>query len=142
MMNHIDMIINNLNKIMKSKTKIIITCMDGNKIHNEFIRNKQIEVRNKQEPIFAIIPFYKVTQQIPESDNNILVYFKGAFGVSSGSLEPIIDIQKLIKIFRDNNIKLIEKKNFAEYNVPIKSKLYPNQLRVSSYYMSLIFEKE
>ena len=142
MMNHIDMIINNLNKIMKSKTKIIITCMDGNKIHNEFIRNKQIEVRNKQEPIFAIIPFYKVTQQIPESDNNILVYFKGAFGVSSGSLEPIIDIQKLIKIFRDNNIKLIEKKNFAEYNVPIKSKLYPNQLRVSSYYMSLVFEKE
>ena len=142
MMNNIDMIINNLNKIMKSKTKIIITCMDGNKIHNEFIRNKQVEVRNKQEPIFAIIPFYKVTQQIPESDNNILVYFKGAFGVSSGSLEPIIDIEKLIKIFEKNNLKLIEKKNFAEYNLPIKNKLYPNQLRVSSYYMSLVFENK
>jgi SAM-dependent methyltransferase len=141
MMNNIDMIINNLNKIMKSKTKIIITCMDGNKIHNEFIRNKQVEVRNKQEPIFAIIPFYKVTQQIPETDNNILVYFKGAFGVSSGSLEPIVDIEKLIKIFEKNNLKLIEKKNFAEYNLPIKNKLYPNQLRVSSYYMSLVFEK-
>ena len=141
MMNNIDMIINNLNKVMKSKTKIIITCMDGNKIHNEFIRNKQVEVRNKQEPIFAIIPFYKVTQQIPESDNNILVYFKGAFGVSSGSLEPIIDIEKLIKIFEKNNLKLIEKKNFTEYNLPIKNKLYPNQLRVSSYYMSLVFEK-
>jgi SAM-dependent methyltransferase len=142
MMNNIDIIINNLNKVMKSKTKIIITCMDGNKIHNEFIRNKQVEVRNKQEPIFAIIPFYKVTQQIPESNNNILVYFKGAFGVSSGSLEPIIDIEKLIKIFEKNNLKLIEKKNFAEYNLPIKNKLYPNQLRVSSYYMSLVFEKE
>ena len=142
MMNNIEMILNNLNKVMKSKTKIIITCMDGNKIHNEFIRNKQVEVRNKQEPIFAIIPFYKVTQQIPESDNNILVYFKGAFGVSSGSLEPIVDIEKLIKIFEKNNLKLIEKKNFAEYNLPIKNKLYPNQLRVSSYYMSLVFENK
>ena len=35
---------------------------------------------------------------IMRANNNILVYFKGAFGVSSGSLEPIIDIQKLIKI--------------------------------------------
>ena len=74
--------------------------------------------------------------------NNILVYFKGAFGVSSGSLEPIIDITKLINIFDKNGIKLLERKNFAEYNIPIRSKLYPNQLKVSSYYMSLVFEKQ
>ena len=73
--------------------------------------------------------------------NNILVYFKGAYGVSSGSLEPIIDINKLIKRFQENNFKLLERKNFADYNLPIKNKLYPNQLRVSSYYMSLIFVK-
>lgn len=142
MMNNIQTIINNLNKVMKKGTKIIITCMDGNKIQNDFNKYKQVEVRNKQEPIFAIVPFYKVTQQIPEKDNNILVYFKGAYGVSSGSLEPIIDINKLIKRFQENNLKLLERKNFADYNLPIKNKLYPNQLRVSSYYMSMIFIKE
>ena len=142
MMNNIQTIINNLNKVMKKGTKIIITCMDGNKIQNDFNKYKQVEIRNKQEPIFAIVPFYKVTQQIPEKDNNILVYFKGAYGVSSGSLEPIIDINKLIKRFQENNLKLLERKNFADYNLPIKNKLYPNQLRVSSYYMSMIFIKE
>ena len=142
MMNNIDIVIKNLNKVIKSGTKIIITCMDGNKIQNDFKRFGKVEVRNNQEPIFAIVPFYKVSDKIPESDNNILVYFKGAFGVSSGSLEPIIDIDRLIKIFSDNNIKLIERKNFADYNIPIKGKLYPNQLRVSSYYMSMIFEKQ
>jgi SAM-dependent methyltransferase len=141
MMNNIDTVIKNINKVIKSKTKIIVTCMDGNKIQEEFRKYKQIEVRNKQEPIFAIIPFYKVTENIPEKDNNILVYFKGAYGVSSGSLEPIIDINKLIKMFEDNGIKLLERRNFADYTIPIKNKLYPNQLRVSSYYMSMIFEK-
>lgn len=141
MMNNIQTIINNLNKVMKNGTKIIITCMDGNKIQNDFKRYQKVEIRNKQEPIFAIVPFYKVTAEIPEKDNNILVYFKGAYGVSSGSLEPIININKLIKIFEENKLKLLERRNFADYNLPIKNKLYPNQLRISSYYMSMIFQK-
>ena len=131
----------NLLNIVKSGTKIIITCMDGNKIQQEFKRFGKVEVRNKQEPIFAIVPFYKLTDEIPEKDNNILVYFKGAFGVSSGSLEPIIDITKLIKTFQENQYKLLDRRNFADYNIPIKNKLNPIQLRVSSYYMSIIFEK-
>jgi SAM-dependent methyltransferase len=142
MMNNIITVINNLNKVIKSGTKVIITCMDGNKIQEDFKRYKQVEIRNKQEPIFAIVPFYKVTDKIPEKDNNILVYFKGAYGVSSGSLEPIIDINKLINIFNDNGLRLLERRNFADYNLPIRSKLYPNQLKVSSYYMSMIFVKE
>jgi len=142
MMNEIDIVIKNLEKVIKSRTKIIITCMDGNKIQNDFKRFGKVEVRNNQEPIFAIVPFYKVSDKIPESDNNILVYFKGAFGVSSGSLEPIIDIDKLIKIFTNKGIKLIERKNFASYDIDVKKRMFPNQLRVSSYYMSMIFEKE
>jgi len=141
MMNEIDIVIKNLEKVIKSGTKIIITCMDGNKIQNDFKRFGKVEVRNNQEPIFAIVPFYKVSDKIPESDNNILVYFKGAFGVSSGSLEPIIDIEKLIKIFDEKGIKLIERKNFASYDIDVKKRMFPNQLRVSSYYMSLVFEK-
>jgi hypothetical protein len=116
--------------------------MDGNKIQNDFVRFGKVEVRNNQEPIFAIVPFYKVSDTIPNVDNNIMVYFKGAFGVSSGSLEPIIDIKKLIGVFDKNGIKLLERKNFADYNIPIKNKLYPNQLKVSSYYMSIVFEKQ
>jgi hypothetical protein len=141
MMNNINIIMNNLKNVVKSGTKIVITCMDGNKIQSEFHRFGKVEVRNRQEPIFAIVPFYKISDTLPTTDNNILVYFKGAYGVSSGSLEPIIDINKLIKIFEDNQYKLLEKRNFADYNIPIKNRLNPYQLRVSSYYMSIIFEK-
>jgi hypothetical protein len=141
-MNNIQIVINNLKTIVKSGSKIIITCMDGNKIQEDFKKFGKVEVRNRQEPIFAIVPFYKVNDIIPDIDNNILVYFKGAFGVSSGSLEPIIDINKLIRIFEENQYKLLERKNFADYNISIKGRLNPYQLKVSSYYMSIIFERK
>jgi len=142
MMNNIETVLSNMKKVLLPKCKIIITCMDGNKIQNDFIKYKHIEVRNRQEPIFAIYPMYEVANGIPEKNNNIIVYFKGAYGVSSGSIEPIIDINKLIDIFKNNNIKLLERKNFADYDIQIKKKLHPVQLRVSSYYMSLVFEYE
>jgi hypothetical protein len=144
MMKNLDTVIINLKTVMKSHAKIIITCMDGNLIQNDFIKyNSRIEIRNYQEPIFAIIPYYKIQNNIiPESDNNILVYFKGAFGVSSGSIEPIIDINKLINIFAQNKIKLIERKKFTDFNLDVKKKMSPIQLKVSSYYMMLVFENE
>ena len=46
-------------------------------------------------------------------------------------------------IFEENELKsgleLLERKNFTEYNIDIKRKMSPIQLRVSSYYMSMVF---
>ncbi len=142
MMNNIQTVISNLKKVMLPKCKIIITCMDGNKIQRDFNKYGHVEIRNKQEPIFAIFPMYKVNEIIPEKDNNIIVYFKGAYGVSSGSIEPIIDIDRLIDIFKQNGINLLERKNFSDYDIDLKRKLFPPQLKVSSYYISLLFQYE
>lgn len=143
MTKYLDIIIKNIKSVVKKGTKLIITCMDGNKIHNDFIRFKgNIEVRNVQEPIFAIAPRYEITENIPNTDNDILVYFKGAFGVSSGSIEPIIDIDKIVKIFASNGLELIEKRNFTEYENDTKKKMSNIQLKVSSYYMMLVFENK
>jgi SAM-dependent methyltransferase len=139
MFNDIDLMINNIKLVVKPKTKIIITCMDGNKINDEIIRNKKIEIRNDEEPIFAIYPYNSYDSYNICGD--ILVYFKGAYGVSSGSIEPIVDINKLINKFSNNDFKLIEKKNFLEFtNVSIRNKMNHIQKLVSSYYMLLVFE--
>ena len=141
MTRHLDVIMKNLRSVIKPNGKLIITCMDGNKIHYDFIKFKgNVEIRNDQEPIFAISPRYKIMENIPETNNDILVYFKGAFGVSSGSIEPILDINKLITIFDKNNFKLIEKKNFTEFENDTKKKMSHIQLKVSSYYLLLVFE--
>jgi len=136
MIHNIDTLIDNLKQVTKKGTKFIILCMDGTKIKEEFNKRKIIEVRNDEEPIFAISPYKD------DHPDDILVYFKGAYGVANGSIETLVDIGKLISIFNKNNIKLIDKKNFLDYNMPAKFKMSPTQKRVSSYYMSMVFEMQ
>lgn len=141
MMYNIDVVIKNIAKVSKDKTKIIVNCMDGELIHNELQKSGRIEVRNDQEPIFAIVPMYSYRQKsIPSDKSDVLVYFKGAYGVASGSIEPLIDIQLLIKKFSDNGYDLLEMKKFLDYNSNNKNKMSYIQKRVSYYYTSLIFE--
>ena len=140
MLKSIDKMIQNMKLVMKKGTKIIISCMDGNKINREFQKAGKVEVRNYQEPIFAIVPMYDHKKVRDFNGQDILVYFKGAYGVANGSIEGIIDIEWLINKFSDNGLKLLERKNFIDYNFPIRDKMKYNQKQVSSYYMSLVFE--
>lgn len=140
MMYDIDIVMKNLLRVVKNGTTIIITCMDGNLIHHELQNSGKIEVRNEQEPIFAIISQYDHTQEDIPKQNDILVYFKGAYGVASGSIEPLVDLNRLIKFFGNNGFELIERKKFLDYNSRNKDKMTPIQKKISYYYTSLIFK--
>lgn len=140
MMYDIETVMKNISQVIKRGSKIIITCMDGKLIHNELNKYGKIEVRNSQEPIFAIFPQYDHTQETIPRQNDILVYFKGAYGVASGSIEPLVDIDRLIKFFINNGFKLLEMKKFLDYNSRNKDKMSSIQKRISYYYTSLIFE--
>jgi hypothetical protein len=135
MINSIDVLVKNLLQVVKSGTTVIITCMDGNMIQNEITKNKKVEVRNNQEPIFAIMPTDEYS-----SDKSVIVYFKGAYGVASGSIEPLVDVNATIDILRKYGFTLIERKNFLEYNSKYKNEMSSVQKRVSGYYISLIFK--
>ncbi|QKF93919.1 mRNA capping enzyme [Fadolivirus algeromassiliense] len=140
MIYNIDTLINNILQVTKKGTKIIVNCMDGRLIHSELNKHGRIEVRNEQEPIFAIVPMYDYKQSTIPPKSDVLVYFKGAYGVASGSVEPLIDITSLIRKFGENNYKLLEIKKFLDYNSQNKNKMSNTQKKVSYYYTSLIFE--
>lgn len=133
MIDNIDMIMKNLKLISKNGTKIIITCMDGNLIkeHLKSSSNSQIVVKNKNGKIIFAIGEY--------SDNSILVYLKGGYGMEYGSIEKIVDIDKLQKTFSKNNFKLIERKPFLQYDSNIKNIMTKEQKNISLYYTSIIF---
>lgn len=122
----------NILSISKCGTKIIINCMDGDLINNELNQNGKIEVRNKNgEIIFAI----------NDADNdNILVYLKSGYGMENGSIEKIVGIKRLLRIFDENGFKLLMKKPFLEYDSYIKNSLSMTQKSISKYYISLILE--
>lgn len=138
MINKMDILMNNLLQTVKKGTLVIITCMDGNMIQNEIKKNGKVEVRNKQEPIFAIIPTDEYIQN--NKTGSVLVYFKGAYGVASGSTEPLVDIYEMINTFKKNGFRLIEKRNFLNYNSKYKNEMSDIQKRVSGYYISLVLK--
>jgi hypothetical protein len=141
-MYNIEIVMKNILRVSKLGTKVIITCMDGQLIHDSFKQNNKIEIRNKQEPIFAIFPQYDYKQKEIPKKSDILVYFKAAYGVQNGSVEPLVDTSRLIKFFNNNGFQLLEKKRFLDYNSKNKNKMSDNQKKVSYYYTSLIFEKK
>jgi SAM-dependent methyltransferase len=132
MINDLDIVFDNILPVLKKGGKIIITCMNGNLIQEKLNKNKTIEIRNDQEPIFAITPF----------DDKYLVYFKGAYGVNNGSVESLVNVDKLISEFKKKNLKLISKKNFLEYHSHTKNMMSEIQKGISRYYMSLVFVYE
>ena len=132
MVRNLDIVLSNIIPVMRTGSKVIITCMDGDKIRRELDKNTKIEIRDRQEPIFYI-RFY-------ESKDDILVYFRGTYGVANGSVESLVDINRLVEIFKENNLRLLERKNFLEYNSKLKAKMIGIQKMVSSYYVSLVFE--
>lgn len=140
MIHNIELMLKNMKNLLKPRGKVVILCMDGNKINNVFNKFGKVEIRNSSEPIFAVVPMYDIKQEKQFDNNDILVYFKGAYGVANGSIEKIIDIDKLVKKFADNDFKLLERKRFVEYDLPIKQKMHSNQRELSSYYVSLIFQ--
>lgn len=132
MLDKFDILMKNLLAISKHGTKVIVTCMDGNLINEELNKTDKIEVRNNNnEIIFAIAD---------APNDNILVYLKGGYGMEHGSIEKLVNVNKLSKIFTENGYKQMERKPFLEYASRIKDQMTTIQKKVSKYYTSIVFE--
>jgi len=147
MLDKLDQVLANLRRCMNDGCLVIITCMDGNLINRKFNerniyqnnhRNstEYLVVRNNHnDPIFLISRFDQSTHP-----DQILMYLKGSYGVTNGSVERLINIDTLIKHFSKNNINLIGKKSFLDYYSANKQKMTNWQKEVSSHYVSLVFQ--
>jgi len=131
MLSNLDIVLGNIRDVAKDGATVMVLCMDGNKIKNK-IKNGTIKIMNEdQDPIFVIDKF-----NTPE---DIIVYFKGAYGVTNGSIEKIVDVNKLVDIFQKHKLKLVYRKYFNQFNSEVKKDMKDWQLEVSSYYIALVF---
>ena len=116
MIQDIDIVMNNIVGLCKSGTVVIITCMDGNLIFEEIKKKGFIEVRNDIEPLFGIYPLYDYKSGGVGIESDVMVYFKGSYGVVAGSKEKLVDINKLVDVFNGYGFGLVKHKNFIDYN--------------------------
>jgi ubiquinone/menaquinone biosynthesis C-methylase UbiE len=138
MINNINIVINNLNKVSKSGTYIIITCINGNKIISSLKTNNKYEITNNDFYWGA----YKYNEKISKFPCKALIFIKDIYGYQNGIEESLIDVNELIKIFKKNNFKLDMKKSFKECYREDINKLKDFQIKILDIYEILIFVKQ
>jgi SAM-dependent methyltransferase len=138
MIDNISIVINNLNKVSKSGTYIIITCINGNKIISSLKTNNKYEITNNDIYWGA----YKYNEKISKFPCKALIFIKDIYGYQGGIEESLIDVNELIKIFKKNNFKLDMKKSFKECYREDINKLKDFQIKILDIYEILIFVKQ
>lgn len=139
MFKNMNILMSNLASVSKKGTKVLVMFVDGDYVYDALQKNNgRIEVRNEQEPIFGIYTLYKDRKK---KDTQVLVYFKGTYGVQAGSLEYLMFPDDLKDIFYESGFDLVEQKNFLELELKEKDVMTDIQKQVSKFYVAMIFEK-
>jgi SAM-dependent methyltransferase len=145
MLNNIDIVFKNINSVSKKGTKVIVHCIDGEKVLNTMNQDKgKYEIVHNQDVIWGV---YKYNDPLPRLLSNgklvkCLFYFKGVYGLNTGSEEYLVDVKWLIDQFSKNGFTCVQNENFASF---VKSKSlikYPFQKEIISNMVSLVFSKK
>jgi SAM-dependent methyltransferase len=146
MLKNLDIVINNIKKLSKPGTIIIITCVNGDKILEKLnLQTNSYEIKYYNKVYWGA---YEFNSNLPQKDINInntesvLFYMKDVYGLEMGSEEYLVPVNDLIKQFQKNNIKLKYSNSFKnEYNkIPNSSKLHNFQCDILNMQQILIFE--
>jgi SAM-dependent methyltransferase len=137
-------IFKNIDTFIKPGGKVIIMCMDGKKIHNQFKKNNGVyDVRTKDnEGVFKLSSHYNHNiDKLEPCGNKIGVFFRGTYGLEKEIFENIVIPKFLIHHFEKNNYKLILNQNYLDIDIPELKSLTDYERKISLMYMTLIFEK-
>jgi hypothetical protein len=140
MLKKMNILMNNLSRISKKGTILIISYLNGEKLLPYLNKCKKYEVYNepkKGEKADIIFGVYKFN-----NNDEILTYMKSAYGLSIGSTESITKITEIAEQLDNIGFKLIENKPYSQVFIPIRKRLSRVQLRVSDVYSVAVFEKQ
>jgi SAM-dependent methyltransferase len=143
MIDKIDTLIDNINKVTKKGSIIMIYCLNGKMIYNKIKKGDRYEIKYKNEPHWGV---YKYNDPIPKAYNKdfkMLFYFKDVYGVKNGSEEYLVNIDNLIKKMKGyklevNNSFLQELKNMDNIKHDIN---LDYQEKILELHQVLIFRK-
>lgn len=143
MIANIDILIDNINRVSKKGTIVLIFCLDGQKIFSKIDKKKKnYEIVFKKEPYWGV---YGYNEKIPNEFNKnfkMLFYMKDVYGVSNGSEEYLLHSYNMINKFEKNNYKLILRKSFLDELKEMENKIsYQFQKDILDLHQTIIFKK-
>ena len=130
MMKNINVVIDNIKNLANSGCKIIITCVNGNKVKS-LMKNKKYEIKHNNDTYWGVYDIGK---------SEYMFYMKDVYGLELGSKEQLVDVKKLIKIFKTNSINLIYESDFKSEHLKKNKLPLKFQLDILNMQHILIFQ--
>ena len=138
MIKNLNIVINNIKKLSKPGTIIIITCVNGDKIVEKLSNADSYEIKYYNSVYWGV---YKFNSKDIKNDA-VLFYMKDVYGLEMGSEEYLVPVNSLIEQFKKNKIKIKYSNSFKnEYSkIPNSPKLKTFQCDILNMQQILIFE--
>jgi mRNA (guanine-N7-)-methyltransferase len=112
MIENLDIVLQNILKLSRQGTIIIISLINGDKLKNKLRKDKRVEVRDDGGEIYWGV--YKYNDDINKEKFKALFYMKEVYGVENGSEEWVVSPKDLINEFKKKDLDLIYNKSFLE----------------------------
>lgn len=142
MIKNLNILLDNLAAVIEPDTTVIISCIDGTKLMEKMKDKKKYEIYLGDDPLYGVYDF--PSKDDTENYKQIMIYFKGVYGVESGSIEYIVDINYLINKFKSIGFEVVLSKNFMDIDVPqvkkYREKFNEAQRKVSELHHLLILK--
>jgi SAM-dependent methyltransferase len=134
MMENLDVVMDNIKKVSKKGTIILITCVNGDKVLNFLKKSDRYEIRYRNDVYWGVYKF--------DTPKKYLFFMKDVYGLEMGSEEYLVPVGDLIETFKQNDMKLLYSNDFkSEYNnIPNSKKLHKFQCDILNMQQILIFE--
>lgn len=146
MLKGIDTLMSNIKSVSQKDTVIIVSCLDGTKIIEKLKSAGKYEIYQDNEVLYGVYDFEDIGNSNKNDDfRQIMVYFKGVYGVDAGSIEYVVNLDYLIKKFKSIGFSVITSNNFMEIDsVELKKITHnfnPSQKKISELHHVIIFKK-
>lgn len=151
MLSDIDQLLKNLQSVTMVGTTIIISVLNGDILIPILNKYGKHEIRDEQGmPLYGVYDYEtenknKQNDQQTQNYRQVMVYFKGVYGVDNGSIEYIVSVNYLIKKFAEYKFDIMFQENFMQVQVPKLIEIRKNynraQKSISELQHLLIFKR-
>ena len=137
-LSNIDNLINNIKNIKNNKT-VIITYLNKDKVLDKLAKHN-----NRYEIYINDDPFYGIYKLDKENDlQKVMIYSKGIYGLETGSIEYLIDIDNIINKFKNIGYEMALNSAYSQYNEKdLYNILDPKLKNIVDLYQIIVFNKK
>ena len=136
-------LMSNINRHLKKNGKVVIICLNGEKVHELLKKNNGVySIKDKEKEIlYEVTSKYDHKKKPQQYGSKIEIFFKGVYGLGKGITENIVSTKDLVKLFKSNGFRELLVTEYKNISKEIYKSLLPFEKKIMDIYKLIVLEK-